>query len=115
MSRLLLSYLKPLRLQRGLSQLELAQLMGISVSLLSKVESQTRRPTARVILPAEIVFGLPAREIFPGAYNEIEKEVGHRARSLRAQVKHRSDPASGEKRALLKTMVKRLGASNRNS
>jgi len=115
MSRHLPSYLKPLRVQHGLSQLELAHLMGISVSLLSKVESLTRRPTARVILPAELVFGLPAREIFPGAYNDIGKEVGQRARSLRVQLKHRPDPAIVEKIALLKTMTKRLGASNKEA
>jgi len=114
MSRHLPSYLKPLRVQRGLSQPELAQLLGISASLLSKVESLARRPTARVILPAEIVFGLSAREIFPGAYSDIEKEVGQRARSLRGQLKHRSDPASMEKKGLLKVIAKRLRASNKD-
>src|SRR5580704_7165229 len=106
MSRQLPSYLKPLRVQRGLSQPELAQLLGISASLLSKVESLTRRPTARVILPAEIVFGLPAREIFPGTYGVIEKEIGQRARALRGMLKHRRDRASVEKKRMLREMTK---------
>lgn len=108
MSRHLPSYLRTLRLQWGLSQSELANLLGISASLLSKVESLTRRPTARVILPAEIVFGLGPDEIFPGAYRGIEKDVGQRARALRQQLKHRSDWAALEKSRQLKAMLRRI-------
>src|SRR5580704_2405433 len=111
MSRHLPIYLKPLRVQRGLSQPELAHLLGISASLLSKVESLKRRPTARVILPAEIVFGLAAREIFPGTYTAIERQIAQRARLLRSRLKHRSDLASVEKRRTFKQLGKRLKAS----
>ena len=100
-----------LRLQRGLSQPELADLLGIGPSLLSKVESQDRRPTAKVILAAEIVFGVPARDIFPGAYHVIENGVVQRARNLRGQLKGQSDPASVAKRQLVTDLTKR--ASNK--
>lgn len=107
MSRILPSYLSTLRKQRGLSQPDLAQLLDISASLLCKVESLSRRPTARVILPAEIVFGIPAREIFPGAYGEIEQAVGHRARMLLNQLNDRSDPVSVEKKRFIKEITAR--------
>lgn len=109
MSRILPSYLSTLRKQRGLSQPDLAQLLDISASLLCKVESLARRPTARVILPAEIVFGIPAREIFPGAYSEIEHAIGQRARQLLNRLEKHSDPASVEKRRLIKEIIARLG------
>src|SRR5471032_480851 len=102
MSRSLPSYLTSLRLQRGLTQPELADLLGIGPSLLSKVETLDRRPTAKVILAAEIVFGVPAREIFPGAYHVIENGVLQRARNLRGQLKGKPDLASVARRQLVK-------------
>lgn len=113
MSRLLPSYLNTLRMQWGLSQPELAELLGIDPTLLSKLEALSRRPTARVVLAAEIVFGLPARDIFPGAYSDMAGGVMHRARALREQLAHQSGPAAAEKRRLLKDMVKRIGGSKK--
>ena len=107
MSRSLPSYLTSLRLQRGLTQPELADLLGIGPSLLSKVETLDRRPTARVILAAEIVFGVPARDIFPGAYHVIESAVVQRARNLRGELKGKSDPTSVTKRQLVKELTQR--------
>jgi len=108
MSRHLPRYLRTLRLQWGLSQIELAHLLGISDSLLSKVESGARQPTARVILPTEILFGLAGEEIFPGAYRAIEKDLADRGRKLRMRLKLRSDWGAEEKKRLLKAMVKRV-------
>ena len=108
MSRSLPTYLTSLRLQRGLTQPELADLLGIGPSLLSKVESLDRRPTARVVLAAEIVFGVPARDIFPGAYHVIENGVVERARNLRGQLKGKFDPASAAKRQLVKELTQRV-------
>ena len=115
MSRYLPSYLKPLRVQRGLSQPELARLLGISASLLSLVETLKRRPTARVILPAEVVFGVPARRIFPGAYVDIERDIAHRARSLVTQLRRRPTRGRIEKRRLLKELMKRLARSKKGA
>jgi transcriptional regulator with XRE-family HTH domain len=107
MSRILPCYLNTLRMRRGLTQPELAELMGIGASLLSKVESLERRPTTKVILAAEIVFGMPAREIFPGAYKNLEQGVVKRARALRSQFLDRSDPAAAEKLRLIDQIMER--------
>lgn len=112
MSRSLPSYLTSLRLQRGLTQPELADLFGIGPSLLSKVESLDRRPTAKVILAAEIVFGVSAREIFPAAYHDIENAVVQRAGSMRGQLKGSSAPAASAKRQVLEELMQR-SSSNR--
>jgi len=114
MSRHLPSYLRTLRLQWGLTQVELARLLGISDSLLSLVESGARQPTARVILPAEILFGLAGEEIFPGAYWEIEKVVAKRGRALRVRLQSRSGWGAAEKRRLLKTMISRVEHAKRS-
>ena len=115
MSRHLASYLKPLRVQRGLSQSELAKLLGISASLLSLVESLARRPTARVILPAEIVFGMPAREIFPEAYRDIENEVVLRGRSFEKQLKRHPVRGRAEKQRFVNEVMKRLARSKKGA
>jgi transcriptional regulator with XRE-family HTH domain len=109
MPRHLPSYLKPLRLQRGLSQPELAALLGIGPSLLSKLESLSRQPTVKVMLAAEIVFGLPARDIFPGAFHNIEAEVVERARTLRKELRRQSNPASRAKKVMLAQMIGKSG------
>ena len=63
-------------------------------------------------MPAEIVFGITAREIFPGAYSDIEKEVGKRIRVLRGQLKRQFNLSARQKRRHLKDMAKRLQESN---
>jgi len=100
-------------MRSGLSQPELASLLGISPSLLSKVESLTRRPTARVILAAEIVFGRPARDIFPGPYTKIEQAVLERAKDLKKDLTGPSHPGVQQKRETLNKMVERIENANK--
>jgi len=111
MSGLLPSYLHTLRLQWGLSQPELADLLSISPSLLSKVESLDRRPTTHVILGATVVFDRPGREIFPAEYRDIEQEVVERAHAILMGLEHRSDLPHQEKVARLKEIIARVEKS----
>jgi len=112
MSGHLPSYLHTLRLQWGLSQPELADLLSISPSLLSKVESLDRRPTAHVILGASVVFGLQGREIFPTAFREIEDEVIERARAIIHDLEQRGDASHKDKIAHLKAVISRAEKSH---
>ena len=51
-------------------------------SSVSRYERETREPNLRTALAAQVVFGLPAHELFPGIYEEVEQEVTQRARVL---------------------------------
>ena len=111
MSYSLSSYLHTLRKQRGLSQSDLAALLGISVSALSRIELQTRRPTAELIIATELIFAKRAEEVFPGFYREIEREVAGRARARLEFLKIMSDPKSRDQRDLLSELINRASKS----
>lgn len=98
-------YLHTLRKQWGLSQPELAELLGIGASALSRYERQSRKPTAELIVAAEVVFGLCAKDIFPRFYHTIEQAVMRRARAMYARLEANTDPAVYEKLRLLDTIL----------
>jgi transcriptional regulator with XRE-family HTH domain len=64
--------MRVLRRRLGLTQAELAFLIGRSQSDVSYVESGLRRPHLAEVLMIELVFGVPAVTIFP----EIRQAVG---------------------------------------
>lgn len=107
MSRLLQSYLHTLRKQWGLSQPELAGLLGISPSALCKVETLARRPSANLIVGAEIIFALPGEEIFPAAYREIGDAILNRARAECERLELLTDPISLQRLRLLTEIIER--------
>jgi transcriptional regulator with XRE-family HTH domain len=115
MPHILPSYLHTLRLQWGLTQAELAALLGVSASLVSKVETLARRPTTRVMVPAEILFGRPGDEIFPGAYREMERGVARRGQKLCQALRARNGWAAAEKTRLLRAMVKRVARAKKDA
>jgi len=108
MPRQLPSYLRTLRLENGLSVTELAQLLGLSVSAVSRFEILARRPSIDVVFGTEVIFGTPPREAFPALFGEVEDEVMARAKMLFHRLERRSDLSSTDKRAFLLDMIRRL-------
>jgi transcriptional regulator with XRE-family HTH domain len=107
MSHLLPSYLHTLRKQRGLSQPELASLLGITGSALSRFENLSRRPNARLIVGAEVIFGQNAKDAFPAFYRDIERTIVNRARVQHRRHESKTKPASREKLRLLHEIIER--------
>lgn len=110
MSRLLPSYLHSLRKQWGLSQPDLAALLGMSDSSLCRFETLARPPTITLAIAAEVVFGHPVREIFPAFYSEVEDKIMKRARALHAELEAQPHLADFEKLRLLTEMIERADA-----
>jgi len=101
MSRPLPSYLLSLRKRSGLSQSEVAALLGIDATALCKFESLSRRPLLELAVGAEIVFGHPMKEVFPAFYGELEQTVIARAHKLHGRCSARSKtPKAGKLRTL---------------
>jgi transcriptional regulator with XRE-family HTH domain len=107
MSRLLSTYLLSLRKRSGLSQSELAMLLGIDGSALCKFENLSRRPTIELAVGAEVIFGHPMKGVFPAFYDEIERVVVERARRWRDRYKARPKPATGAKLRILDEIIAR--------
>lgn len=107
MPRHLPSYLRSLRLERGLSATELALLLGVSLSTISRYEDLSRAPTIDLAFGAEVIFGKPPRDVFPALYGKIEDSVLARAKELYHRLELRTDLSSAEKRGLLLEMIAR--------
>lgn len=102
------------RKQSALSQGELAQLLGISQSALSRLEdeqiSDVRLDTA---LALTVVFGLGPHRLFHAQYAQIEDEVMNRAAVLHEGLWQNKDSKSVKKVALLDNMMRRATANHR--
>lgn len=98
----------------GLSQRELATLLGISESALSLCETQIRPPTINLVIGAEVIFGKRAREAFPAHYAQIERNVMRRASVLSKRLEHESDNTAKLKQQLLAEMVDRSEIDNKH-
>jgi transcriptional regulator with XRE-family HTH domain len=106
--------LRTLRLQRNLSQTELAQLLGVSMSAISHYENLSRPPSIELMLGAEVVFGVPPRAAFSSMYEDIEAQVMARAIDLYNRLEGRTDLSSTEKLRLLSEMIERSEPQHRH-
>ena len=83
MSRKLPNYLRRYRKQFGLSQRELAFLLGIKSSeKLCRYEKFDYAPNLKTALAFQAILGTPVAELFAGIYEQVEKETAERARIL---------------------------------
>lgn len=79
-------YMRRYRLRAGLTQGEMAQLLGSqSPATVCQYEGLSREPDLRSALAYQVIFGVPAKELFPGIYQEVEEAVTQRAHKLREQ------------------------------
>ena len=88
MSCRLNNYVRMYRRRAGLSQADVAFLLGSqSGTPLSRYERFRRLPALRTALALEIVFGIPAGEIFAGVYDELQRAIVERATMLTKELK----------------------------
>jgi transcriptional regulator with XRE-family HTH domain len=114
MSLLLPNYLRTLRMRWGLSQRELATILGVSESALSLCETQERRPTVNLLIGTEVIFGESARDAFPALYAQTERNIMHRTAALSKRLEHESDGVAKMKRKLLTEMIDRSEVDNKH-
>jgi transcriptional regulator with XRE-family HTH domain len=70
------NYLRSYRLRWGLSQGELAYLLGWKrPEAISRVEKKQRPPTLKLVIGCFILFGTPAAELFPDISARLEADV----------------------------------------
>lgn len=81
------NYLRTHRRKAGLSQDELAFLLGVETgTAVSRYESGRRTPGLLLALAYEAVFGISGKELFAGEFFRVEAEVKERAQRLLAKV-----------------------------
>jgi transcriptional regulator with XRE-family HTH domain len=83
MTSRLKSYLRYHRRRWGLTQRELAYLLGLkSDSAISRIERNVTQPSLTIALACQVLFDVSPLELFPGAFSQIEGAVAERAGEL---------------------------------
>lgn len=81
------TYLLTYRKRTGLSQDEIAFLLGIgSGTTVSKHETGARKPLLKAALSYEIILGEPVFELFAGWHRELALAIRSRAAKLRVRL-----------------------------
>jgi transcriptional regulator with XRE-family HTH domain len=77
------SYLRSHRKRSGMSLAEAARILGYGHSgEVSRHERLTSVPSLRVALRYEVLYRVPIRKLFPGLFEEEQKEVEERLSAL---------------------------------
>jgi transcriptional regulator with XRE-family HTH domain len=87
-SRKLQNYLRTHRKRRGLSQSDVAFLLGSSTGArVSRYEGFRRQPTLQTAFAYEVIFGISARELFAGLYEQVHRATVQRTQVLAANIR----------------------------
>jgi transcriptional regulator with XRE-family HTH domain len=81
------NYIRARRKSAGLSQEEVAFLLGFHSSHLSRYERFRRKPGFRIAIGFEVIFNTSVRVLFSGDFHAIENAICRRARRLARQLK----------------------------
>lgn len=106
MSAAIPQYLRSYRKRTGLTQSDVASLLGLDTGeSVSKYERLARRPTLETAFALQHVFNVPADELFPGLYREVEQGVRDRARRILKKQGTNDRGSGARKRALLEALA----------
>ena len=87
MSKKLLCYLRTYRKRAGLTQMQLARLLGLRQdTAISKMERRQRKPSLDIAFGCQVIFKVPASKIFPGVLEEVDAQITRRLRQHRLSV-----------------------------
>lgn len=102
---------RSLRKEFALTQDELADLLSISQTAISRIEGDTEPASLDTALGLQVVFDFEPRLLFHRRYGKIEDAVMRRAAKLDRRVAVQGDPKSLKNQRLLAGMVKRARAA----
>lgn len=103
----LATYLRMYRRRTGFSQDDVAFLLGtMSGTAVSRHEKGARMPILKTALAYEIVLGVSIRELYEGAFFDMQLRVQTRARGLYRSLERRPKTSVGDRKiALLKRIL----------
>jgi len=105
------NYLRTYRKRSGLSQDEVAYLLGCqNGTKVSRYERFARKPSMETLFAYEVVFGAPARELFAGGYQKVERTTQKRAQLLTRKLNRATpDKMATRKLQILKAITSGSG------
>jgi len=112
MSTRIASYLRTYRRRSGLSQEDLAFLLGLkSGQIISRYERLDRVPSLETVLACQLLFDALPHELYPGLYAKVESITRRRTKTLIARIaEHPDQERLARKHAFLLRIVERGGA-----
>jgi transcriptional regulator with XRE-family HTH domain len=94
MSNTISSYLRTFRRRSGLTQKEVAFLLGIrSDAHVSRYERYSRRPSLRTAIGLQVIFGLATKDILPRVFVAVERRIIERAHLLSRRLERQANTA----------------------
>jgi len=114
--RKLPNYLRTHRKRLGLSQDQAAFLLGVSSSAkISRYESFTRVPNLETALALEAIYQKPVSELFAGLYEEVQRKVAGRTRTLMREEPGGTDgPQTDHHRVAPLTIIPQQNLNDKN-
>lgn len=103
------SYLRTHRRKSGLSQREVAHVLGFrSGQIISRYEHQSRIPSLKSALACRVLFDVEPHDLFPGVYADVEQLTIERIRILGTALPEDSmDQVTRHRRQVLEEAVRR--------
>src|ERR1700719_4250737 len=109
MAQRLKTYLRPSRRRWGLTQRELAFLIGVkNGTVISRIEGLKKAPRLVWAVACAAVFDTRALEVFPGLFSEVYEDVFRRATELYDELQGNPSKTTRVKLDFLETVLARL-------
>lgn len=104
------NYLRSHRKRTGLSQDDVAFLLGCqSGTKVSRYERFVRQPSLETVFACEVIFGVPARELFAGIFQKVERRTKQQAGRLVRRLSRRlHEPSVRDKVRVLSALCEHL-------
>ncbi|MGN6150344.1 MAG: hypothetical protein ACTHPD_17560 [Rhizomicrobium sp.] len=100
-------YVRSARLASGLTQRELATLLGCGEDVVQKREAEWQPTTIEFALGCSIVFGKSIADLFPALVERVQQHIGRNAINIDELFRDRTDAVSLKKLAMLEDITKR--------
>ena len=101
------NYLRTFRKRSGLSQDEVAFLLGgENGGMVSRYEQFNRVPSLETACDLEVLFRIPVRDLFAGTFADRNRRMAQRARLLEKKLKP-THPLTAQKLSTLRSVIAR--------
>jgi DNA-binding XRE family transcriptional regulator len=109
------SYIRAHRRAWALSQKELARVLGITKTHISRLENGKCAPSMRSALACQVLFGIPPATMFPHTYDRVEDRVIREVYQRHEALSATTNPAAVRKRELYALALERAATPSDDS
>ena len=105
------NFLRMYRKQQSVTLHDIAYLLNVDVSNVTRYEKGNRQPTPEVLLTYHLLFNVNIIDVFHEQFKHLCKKLHHRSLSLIEQLKEERPPRSELRIKYLRNLITRLNNS----